>query len=502
MRREAWLGVVMALLLPAAPASAALETILQDDANLIHRPRAQVRESMRQIAGLGVDRVRLTANWSVLTRDADKRVAPEGFDARDPAAYEQARWRGLDQAVALADAAGLRVAIDVGYWAPRWAARGRADERARASIDPSAFADFTVAVARRYDGTFVPDDDELTPAPPPAPDQTFLEKLLGGRAPAPAPPPGPDPLPRVDEFALWNEPNHPALLLPQWRAGKPASPDVYRRMLLAAYPAAKAVRPDATFLIGNTASMGGDNSHGVSPLRFVRELACKTCPRIPGDGWAHHPYNLNRRPDYESPRRDDVFVADLPRLSLTLRRLVAEGRMAPGVQNIHVNEFGYETRKIGNRPRVTPRQQARWLTWAEHIADATPGVVSFAQFLLRDQPPAPVRVSASQNRPFGEFYTGLLTVDGRPKPAARSFPAGLYAARRPAGRVALWVRLRLEPGPVDVEIWRALPGEPFARRFAIRTHGRAAFSRSDTGPRGTRYRLRTPAGDGVVVWPR
>jgi hypothetical protein len=445
MRRDAWLGAVIALLVPAAPASAALQTILQDDANLIHRPRAQVRESMRQIADLGVDRVRLTANWSVLTRDADDRTAPEGFDARDPAAYEQARWRGLDQAVALAADAGLRVAID----------------------------------------------------------QTFLEKLLGGSAPAPAPPPpGPDPLPRVDQFALWNEPNHPALLLPQWRAGKPASPDVYRRMLLAAYPAAKEVRPDATFLIGNTASMGGDNSHGVSPLRFVRELACRTCPRIPGDGWAHHPYNLNRRPDYESPRRDDVFVADLPRLSLTLRRLVAEGRMAPGVQNIHVNEFGYETRRIGNRPRVTPRQQARWLTWAEHIADATPGVVSFAQFLLRDQPPAPVRVSASQNRPFGEFYTGLLTVDGRPKPAARSFPAGLYAARRPAGRVALWVRLRLKPGPVDVEIWRALPGEPFARRFAIRTHGRAAFSRGDIAPRGVRYRLRTPAGDGVVVWPR
>src|SRR4051812_15072274 len=111
--RSSLLPVLLAAsLLPApAPAGAALETVLQDDANLIHRPTDDVRRAMREIRALGVDRVRLTANWSVLTRDADAVTPPVGFAADDPAAYEQARWRGLDQAVALAREAGLSVLV-------------------------------------------------------------------------------------------------------------------------------------------------------------------------------------------------------------------------------------------------------------------------------------------------------------------------------------------------------------------------------------------------------
>src|SRR6476469_4178629 len=100
MRRSVRLAALLLLLLPGS-ASAALETVLQDDANLIHRPTDQVVASMQRLSALGVDRVRLTANWSTLTRDADAAQRPV-FDARDPAAYEQARWRGLDQAVHLA----------------------------------------------------------------------------------------------------------------------------------------------------------------------------------------------------------------------------------------------------------------------------------------------------------------------------------------------------------------------------------------------------------------
>ena len=493
MRREAIIAAVLALA-TATPAHGALETVLQDDANLIHRPHEQVDASMAQIAALGVDRVRLTANWSALTRDTPR------FDARDPAAYEQARWRGLDQAVTLALAHGLNPSIDIGYWAPSWASSAREPERARTNIDPGAFADFAVAIARRYDGTFVPEDDGALPEP--SPDQSFLEQLLG-RPDTPLPPPPREPLGRVDQFALWNEPNHQALLMPQWRHGRPASPGVYRRMLLAAYPAAKAVRPDATFLVGNTASMGAEGEGGVAPLRFLRTLACAGCPQVPGDGWAHHPYTRNEPPDVSGPGPDDVYLADLGRRSRTLRRLAAAGRVAPGLRNIHINEFGYETRKIGSRPHIPPRRQARWLTWAEHVADRTPGVVSFAQFLLRDQPPAPVRVSASRNRPFGQYYTGLLTAEGRPKPAASSFVAGLDAERRSRGRVLLWGRLRLAPGPVTVTVERRRPGGPWQRRFTVEADGRSTFQRVDVAPPGTRYRLRRPDGaTGLPVAPR
>lgn len=515
-------AAVVAGALLAAPASApaALETVLQDDANLIYRPTDQVREAMAQIRALGVDRVRLTAIWSVLTRDADAAVEPAGFDARDPAAYEQPRWRALDQAVTLAREAGLDVLVDVGFFAPRWATTSPPGGRARDNVSPRAFADFAVAVARRYSGRFTPAPDvAAAPAPAPSEDETLLDALLGGGqrpAVAPAPDPG-EPLDRVDEFALWNEPNHPAFLLPQWRGSRAASPTVYRRMVAAAYPAAKRARPDALFLVGNTSSMGTVGHGAVAPLRFVRELACVdralrprtrgACAhftRVPGDGWAHHPYNRNLRPDARSPasQPDDVWIGDLPELSRLLRRLAARGRIAPALRRIHVTEFGYETRAIGTRPRVSPADQARWLTWAEYLADHVPGVVSFAQFLLRDQPPAPIRVSDSVNRPYGQFYTGLQTADGVAKPAARSFVAGLFARARRDGTVLLWGRLRLGAGPRTVTIERARPGGRWARLLTVHAPGDGTFARRVRGVPGARYRLRAPGVTGVPVAAR
>ena len=111
-------------------------------------------------------------------------------------------------------------------------------------------------------------------------------------------------------------------------------------------------------------------------------------------------------------------------LAKTLNTLVKMGRLAPANKNIYLTEFGYETKGIPGRPRVNETQQARWMTWAEYIADRVPTVKSFSQFLLRDQPPAPVRVSQSDKRPFGEYSTGLLHVDGTEKVIGRTFLAG------------------------------------------------------------------------------
>jgi hypothetical protein len=133
------------------------------------------------------------------------------------------------------------------------------------------------------------------------------------------------------------------------------------------------------------------------------------------------------------------------------------------------------------------------------VADRVPGVVSFAQFLLRDQPPAPVRVSDSTNRPYGDFYTGLQTTEGVDKPAARSFTAGLFAARRPGGRVLLWGRLRLGAGPREVVVERRVPGSPWGRLLTVTADGQATFSRVVGGRPGARYRLRWTAADGARI---
>lgn len=518
--------------LTAAPASASLETIVQDDGVLLYSPPEQLSEAAQQLKQLGVDRVRITANWSVLTRDSSATKKP-AFDARDPAAYEQARWSDLDRAVRAVRAAGLTVLIDIGFWAPRWATSAPPGPRARTSIKPRDYADFAVAVARRYSGQFVV-EGRPQDAPPPAPaeDENALAQLLGqllGLPPAPvSTPPAAEPaapLPRVNVFALWNEPNHPGLMLPQWKRDRdtPASPSIYRRMVQAAYPAIKRARRGTRVLIGNTSSVGGTRGEGpVAPLEFLRELACvdrqlrarhkSGCTRfkrIPGDGWAHHPYTRNQPPDTRSKpqHRDNVMLADLPRLARTLRVLARRGRIARANARIYLTEFGFETKRVGDRPKVSLAEQARWLTWSEYIADRVPAVRSFAQFLLRDQPPADRVVSDSRARPYGDFSTGLLYSDGTPKTAARAFRAGLFAQLRRRDRVLLYGRVRLGPARQALTIERRVGDGRWRRIARLTINGRAAFRRTVRHRRNAIYRLTFPGAlgrraHGLAIRPR
>ena len=522
---------------PPPASSRGLETILQDDGLLLYRPQAEVEAAVARMRELGIDRVRITASWSSLTRAPEEETKPEGFDAADPGAYEQARWTGLDTAIRAIRGAGLKALVDIGFWAPHWATDDPPGPRARSNIDPQAYADFATAVALRYSGAFRP-PAPVGPAPEPTQDATLIAGVIQPLVPFPVPDPLPPlplplptgadppaeprapsaadaPLPSVDRFVIWNEPNHQGLLLPQWQADgqTPASPGVYRAMLRSGYAAVKAARRTATVLIGNTSSTGGERGRGpVPPLEFLRELACvdaKLKPRsggdcagftkLPGDGWAHHPYSQNERPERVSdPKKEpgDLRLADTPQLAKTLDRLVKLGRLAPANRNIHLTEFGYETKGIPGRPRVNETQQARWMTWAEYLADRVPTVRSFAQFLLRDQPPAPVRVSQSDKRPFGEYSTGLLHVDGSEKVVARTFLAGLFAQLQPKGKVLIYGRLRLGAGPKVLVLQRSVKGGSWKRLARLTIDGRHSFRRTLTHRPGGSYRITYPAGDG------
>lgn len=497
MPRRRLIPLVLALLAGFTGAAQArvLPVVVGDDASFLHGSDAAVAEAMRQTAALGADRVRLTAGWDQLASSPDARFRPR-YDAADPAAYQQDRWRSLDRAVREADAAGLARMIDVGFWAPRWATEGSEDERRRIAINPEDFRDFAVAVARRYDGTYTPPG-------------------AGG------------PLPAVDMLALWNEPNHPAFLLPQWvkdERGRwqAASPAIYRAMVLAAYPAVKAAVPGVTVLVGNTSARGTVGGRSpVPPLAFVRDLACVdralrpietgTCAGyqpIGGDGWAHHPYALGRAPDVPSPRGhgDDVRLADLPKLVRLLDRLVAMGRFAPGLRDVYLTEYGYETENLEGIPGVSQEVQARYLTWAEYLVSGQRRVRMFSQFLLRDVPPAPTRVSDSPRRPFGQFGTGLLQADGTPKVVARTFPAGLFAART-CTAVRLWARLRLGDGPRRVRFQRSLDrGATWRTLASVVRPADSAFSvATGAAPRALyriSYRVAGQFVDGLAVQPK
>jgi len=247
-------------------------------------------------------------------------------------------------------------------------------------------------------------------------------------------------------------------------------------------------------------------------MEFLRELACvdrRLRPRttgdcanfttLPGDGWAHHPYSQNERPSRTSRpplETDDVRLADLPKLATTLDVLVKMRRLTPANRDIHLTEFGYETQPVLGRPTIDELTQARWLTWAEYLADKIPTVRSFAQFLLRDQPPAKERVSESKARPFGQYSTGLLVADGRDKIAARTYLAGLFTQLRSKGRVLIFGRLRLGAGRRTVTLQRHPPRGRWETIDSLRIDGRSAFMRTISHMPGSVYRLGYPAPGG------
>src|SRR3954470_9554296 len=85
-----------------------METTIQDDATLLHRSDAEVRQAARQIAELGADRVRITAGWSVLAPSPRKRRRPGApFDPRDSRTYPEAGFEALDRAVRAVHSAGM-----------------------------------------------------------------------------------------------------------------------------------------------------------------------------------------------------------------------------------------------------------------------------------------------------------------------------------------------------------------------------------------------------------
>lgn len=450
-----WLAALVVALVPA-PASAASEmsTVVQDDAVLLHGADSDVDTALGRLASLGVDEIRLTAGWWRIAPNPGSRKRPD-FNAADPNAYPLGAWRSLDRAARMSSRHGLRVMIDIGFWAPRWAVgRGRPGVRQRHGVDPQEFGRFAEAVARRYSGSFRP-----------AEERGSSPLVLVRR-----------PLPRAASYTLWNEPNDPGFLLPQWRRRGShwwaASPHLYREMVRAAHPRIKEVAPHSLVLIGGTAAKGASptvaRGEGVPPLRFLREMAClngrlapmrrRECrgfTALPGDGWAHHPYSLGLAPWEADPRPDNVRMADLDRMTSLLQRLHRLGRTQEKME-LYVTEYGYQTNPPDPTQPFGLDDQARFLPEAELIAWANPAVRSFAQFLLRDRPER--QVAGGLPARWRDYQTGLQFADGTPKPAETAFKYAFVVRRAGQAAIRVWGHVRHGHGPQTVRIATPLAG--------------------------------------------
>jgi hypothetical protein len=429
-----------------------MEVTVQDDALFLHQPPAAVQRTARRLAALGADRVRITAGWSALAPSPRSRKKPAGFDATKPDQYQPGPLRALDTAVKSATAAGMKVQLDLAFWAPRWAvARGLArSTRQRWRPNAVDFGQFAEAIARRYDGNFA--------------DPTSKKNK---------------PLPAVRLWTTWNEPNHPSFLLPQsertrrgrWRD---VAPHVYRAMHEAAYNSLKRVDQQNEVLLGGLSSRGASRpgpERNIPPLRFLRDLACvndrleplndpacRDFHPLQADGFAYHPYSFEAPPNVAYGGPDTVHLADLNRLTDLLKQLHEKGRITTQLP-LYLTEFGYESNPPDDGRGVAPETQARYMSLASFLAWRNPDTRMFAQFLFQD-------IADPRS-----YQTGLLFPDGRSKPALQAFKLPFWAqAQESNGQpyVLAWGQVRPERGAQSVALevqhpdgtWHTIPSVP------------------------------------------
>jgi hypothetical protein len=430
-----------------------MEVTIQDDALFLHQSPNAVQRTANRLAALGVDRLRVTAGWSVLAPAPNASKRPR-FDATNSAQYQQGTFRALDTAVKAATNAGLKVDMDIAFWAPKWAVQRPLVNSSRQRWVPDAgqFGQFATAVARRYSGTFA--------------DPTSKK----GR-----------PLPAVRMFTPWNEPNHPSFLLPQsvrTRGGRwrDIAPQVYRAMYQAAYAAIKKVSPQNQVLLGGLSSRGATHpgpDGNIPPLRFIRDMACVDSQLKPlddpachdyqplqADGFAYHPYSFEAAPNVVYGGPDTVHLADLNRLSDLLKQLHAAGRISSDLP-LYLTEYGYESNPPDKARGVPPETQARYMSLASFLAWKNPDTRMFAQFLFQD-------IADPRS-----YQTGLLYPNGAAKPALQAFKLPFWAqAQETNGQpyVLIWGQVRPGTGPQTVAVetqhadgsWHTLSSMPAA----------------------------------------
>src|SRR5689334_23004252 len=339
--------LLLALCWPVASAAASPRQIVTFEA-----PRELLSASTRdatldQITGFGVTHVRQLVYWRDYAPAPDSKTKPN-FDASDPNAYPADKWDNLDGLIAAAKAKHVQVTLTLTGPVPKWATKSKKDNVT--DPDPKEFGEFATAIGRRY---------------------------------------GAD----VSTWSIWNEPNQPQFLKPQYKSGKPASPKLYRKLYQAAYAGLRATpdNADDTILIGETSPRGNQNV--LPPLTLLRGMLCldsnyrkaKACAGLQADGDAHHAYSTAAGPRVKPSSTDDVTIGVLSRLSRALDKAGKAGALPKNLP-VYLTEFGIQSApdKISG---VSLAKQAAYMAISEHIAYVNPRVVAFSQYLLSDDPP-------------------------------------------------------------------------------------------------------------------
>jgi hypothetical protein len=443
-----------------AQASTTQESMVQDDRMLLNYGSGVQEGALNDLDSLGVTTIHTQIIWKSLAPSPNSTKPPKGKDLADPQTYRYARWADIDRLVRGAQARGIDILITPTAPAPVWGTSCSAKQRKAARIEgickpkASLYGKFLAALAKRYSGTYTDPRD------------------VSGF-----------PLPRVDRWSLFNEPNLKSWLYPATtrihRTNVPTGAKLYRALAYAAIGALqKTGHKRDQILLGETGPIGGGVT-AVAPLPFYEALFCidgrghrlkggaakqlgcpKRIKKLAITGIAHHTYtratvgSLTAR-----PTAGNVTTANIPALRRVLR-LGARAGAIPGsaASRIYLTEFGVSSRPpAARRYGVSLSQQAARINLSEYLAYRLGYVRSFTQIGLEDD-----NLGAGSHPGRLVFQTGLRFIAtrtqlkngvlGNKKPSYNAFRNPLFVVDH--GRnVTVWGGMRgVSSGKVKITV--------------------------------------------------
>jgi hypothetical protein len=485
------LFLLCALVAPAtASASMSQESIFEDEGQIIGLGNL---DAVNEMAALGADTIRSIVYWDDVAPSPKAKKVPAGFDADDPASYVASGWDRYDAFVRRADELGLNVLFTPSSPIPRWASQCKGvGAKKAASCKPNVklFEGFVEVLGERYSGS-------------------YADETGGGMLPA------------VDRWSIWNEPNVPTWLQPQY-TGKASSPRPesairYRALALAGLRALRASGHGSdTLLLAETAPLGrttgpvGDRQ--APPVDFIdnllcltskggklrgsaaRRAGCRKAPRFRVSGFAHHPYARGgSAPPLSRAGRDEIRISNIGKLFRILDDAGRHGRL-PKRLPVWFTEFGFQTNPPDRVLGVSLADQAKFLNQSDYLASKLNRVKSVAQYKLIDE----------QNQ--AAFQTGLRrfgTLKKKPGWAAYRLPiwvarkgrqVKVYGQLRPAASGAT-EQVEVQRRPSKGGSWstvKTVTVDSATGQFITRTRRRSGV-----------WRLRwTPAGGGATLTSR
>jgi len=449
------LVVLTALLAPIAASADSTQQVTFEAPRDLRNPATR-EQAFADLQSLGVKALRVVLYWRDVAPDASSRIRPH-VDLTDSDAYD---WSTYAPILDGAKQRGWPVTLTVSGPVPTWATNGARDAYTRPN--PTQFRAFMTAVSRRF-------GDE------------------------------------VARYSIWNEPNLPEFLRPQYDSRKqPVSPGIYRGLYIAGVQGLADAGDKKPVLIGETAPNGKvptvmTSRARVAPLTFLRGVLCLNknykkvgkCAKLRIDGYAHHAYAQKAGPLDRPKDPNLVTIGVISRLTQALDRAAKAGVIARRLP-VYITEFGvqsYPDKVVG----VPLLQQNEYRAIAERMAYYNSRIVAFSQYLLTDDPPT----GPPGPNCCGGFESGLRTAKGVDKPSFDGFRLPLVV-RRSGKKVSIWGLVRPAIGATTVKIERRTGSGAWRSLGTVRTNGRGAFTLGGRDLRRATWRVSWTDPDGTV----